>query len=251
MKAFVSAINFFAITSLLIGNSCSVTKKQVSSYNSSFIVVDSSIHKDRQFETLLSPYRKSMDTIMNEVIGYSDMPLSKAQPESTLGDFMADAQLVYAQKRYPEVVASIINYGGMRLPYLSPGAISKGKIYEVMPFDNMLTIVEIPGKTLKQFCNHMAAYGGWPVAGITYSIKDKEASDILVNQQPVNDQLIYQVAMSDYIANGGDNCDFLSECKKEYLDVFIRDILIDHIKTLQANGQKLHVTLDKRIRYAE
>jgi len=249
MKVLRNTAKLFAL--FLILGSCAVTKKQVVGYNAAYTTIDSSIHRDTAFETFLSPYRKKMDTVMNEVIGYSDVPLSKAQPESTLGNFMADAQLQYAQKKYPGVVASIINYGGIRLPYVSAGAISKGKIYEIIPFDNMLTIVDISGKVLRQFCNHMAAYGGWPVAGLTYTISAKEATNIMVSQQPVNDQIIYQVAMSDYIANGGDNCDFLADCKKEYLDVFIRDILIDHLKTLQSKGQKLHVTLDKRISYAE
>lgn len=249
LKALSNTAKFFIL--LLILGGCAVTKKQVVSYNAAYTTIDSSIHPDTKFEAFLSPYRKRMDTIMNEVIGYSDVALSKAQPESTLGDFMADAQLQYAQKKYPKVVVSIINYGGIRLPYVAPGAISKGKIYEIMPFDNMLTIVDVPGKTLRRFCDHMAAYGGWPVAGLTYTIKAKEATNIQVNQQPINDQLIYEVAMSDYIANGGDNCDFLADCKKEYLDVFIRDILIGHLKALQSKGQKLHVTLDKRISYAE
>jgi hypothetical protein len=30
-------------------------------------------------------------------------------------------------------------------------------MYEMMPFDNMLTIVEIPGTVLQQFCDMMAA----------------------------------------------------------------------------------------------
>lgn len=249
MKANIAKLLVLALIFTL--NSCAVTKKQVVSYNASYTVIDSNIHSDPAFETLLSPYRDKMDSIMNEIIGYCDVPLTKAQPECTLGNFMTDAQLQYAQKKYPKVVLAAMNYGGIRLPYISPGAISKGKIYEVMPFDNMLTIVDIPGKTLRKFCNHMAAYGGWPVSGLTYVIKGKEALDIKVNGQPLNDQVVYEAALSDYIANGGDNCDFFTDCKKEYLDVFIRDILIDYIKELQLRGQKLHVTLEKRISYAE
>jgi 2',3'-cyclic-nucleotide 2'-phosphodiesterase (5'-nucleotidase family) len=249
MKVFTSVLNLLTLLFILSG--CTVTKKQVVSYKAGYTAIDNSILPDTVFEAFLSPYRKKMDTVMNEVIGYSDLPLSKAQPECTLGNFMTDAQLEYAQRKYPKVVLAAINYGGIRIPYINAGAISKGKIYEVMPFDNMLTIVDIPGKTLRKFCNHMAAYGGWPVSGLTYSIKGKEAIDILVNGQPVNDQAIYEAALSDYIANGGDNCDFFADCKKKYLDVFIRDILIEHIKTLQAKGQKLHVELEKRIRYAE
>lgn len=188
---------------------------------------------------------------MDQVIGYSAVPLSKAQPECTMGNFMTDAQLVIARKTEPGTQVSIMNYGGIRIPYVSPGAITKGKIYEMMPFDNKLTIVEVPGKVLHQLCDLIAAYGGWPVSGITFRIKDKKAENILVAGKPLNDQLIYLTAMSDYIANGGDNCDFLMPCKKSYLNIFVRDMLIEYVTGLQTKGEKLNAQLEKRISYAE
>ena len=100
---------------------------------------------------------------MMVIIGHSDIPLTKAQPESTLGNFMADAMLVAGQRIDPDVVAAIGNYGGIRLPYIAPGPITRGKVYELMPFDNTLNIIEIPGAVLQQFCDAMAARKGWPM----------------------------------------------------------------------------------------
>jgi 2',3'-cyclic-nucleotide 2'-phosphodiesterase (5'-nucleotidase family) len=239
------------LLSICIWCSCAVTKTQVVSHHAVYIPIDSTTTPDPQMEAMLQPYRKAMDSIMNEVIGYSDMPLTKAQPECTIGNFMADAQLQYAQHKYADTKISIINYGSIRLPYLAPGGISKAMVFEMMPFDNMVTIVAIPGKTLKQFCNHIAEDGGWPVSGITFTIKEKKATDILVNKEPVNDQLIYKAVMPDYVANGGDDCDFLQPCKKEYLSVFTRDLLMDYIRALQSKNEKLHVNIEKRISYAE
>lgn len=252
MKTVAHAAKHSFILMFFLWCSCAVNKKQVVvHYDTSYIVMDSSISKDKKMESFLEPYRKAVDSAMNIVIGYSDMPLTKAQPECTLGDFMADAQLQFAQHAHSNVKISVLNYGGIRLPYLSPGAISKGQVFEIMPFDNMLTIVDVPGKILKQFCNHIASYGGWPVSGISFKIKGKEALDILVNGETINDQLIYTIAMPDYVANGGDNCEFLIDCKKEYLKVFTRDILIDYISALNAKNEKLHINIEKRISYAE
>lgn len=236
---------------LIILSSCAVSRKQVSSYHSAYTVIDTSQVKDEKLEQFLSSYRKRLDTVMNVVVGYSAVPLSKAQPESTLGNFMADAQLAFARRSQPKVAFSVMNYGGIRLPYISPGPITKGKIYELMPFDNKLTIVEIPGKILKQFCDHIAAYGGWPVAGLSFQIKGKKALDIKVNGAAVNDQLVYLAALNDYIANGGDNCDFLIDCKKTYLNIFVRDMLVDYLASLNSKGEKLEPSLEKRISYAE
>lgn len=213
--------------------------------------IDSTISSDTNFIAFLKPYKAGVDTQMQVVIGHTDIPLTKAQPESTLGNFVADAQMETAKRIDTKVVGSVVNYGGIRLSYVAPGPLTKGKMYELMPFDNMLTIVEIPGDVLKQFCNHMAKYKGWPISGINYTIKDKEATNITVNGVPVNDHIVYNIALSDYIARGGDNCDFLSPLRKKFTTIFIRDAMIDYVMNLEKEGKPLHPNLEKRIQYAE
>jgi 2',3'-cyclic-nucleotide 2'-phosphodiesterase (5'-nucleotidase family) len=251
MKTFAYIERYLFVAFLFLSFSCATPRQQITGTKASFKVIDSTVTPDAKMTALLAPYKKEMDSVMNETIAHSDMPLSKAQPESTLGNFMADVQLEYVRRKNPAVKVSILNYGGIRLPYLAAGAIPKGKIYEIMPFDNMLTIVDIPGKVLKQLCNQIASYGGWPVSGIRFQIKGKEAVDILVNNEAINDHIIYPTVLPDYVANGGDNCDFLVGCKKEYLNVLTRDILIAYLRNLEANNQQLHVNLDKRISYAQ
>jgi 2',3'-cyclic-nucleotide 2'-phosphodiesterase (5'-nucleotidase family) len=206
---------------------------------------------DSSMSALLAPYKLGVDTQMTVVVGHTDIPLTKAQPESALGNFVADATLAAARKLDAKVVAAVSNYGGIRLPYVAPGPITRGKMYELMPFDNMLTIAEIPGHVLQQFCNAMAERKGWPVSGITFSIKDKKAVDVTVGGEPLNEHLVYKIAISDYIAHGGDNCDFLRPLKKRYTTVFIRDAMMDYVVGLEQEGRALHPQLEKRVRYAE
>lgn len=206
---------------------------------------------DSNLVRMLGPYKKGVDTQMQVVIGHTDIPLTKAQPESTLGNFIADAQLMAARTIDPKVDASIGNYGGIRLSYIEAGPLTRGKMFELMPFDNMLTIVELPGSTLKQFCDHIARSRGWPVSGITFTIKDKQAIDILVNGIPINEHLYYKVATSDYVAKGGDHCDFLSDTQKRYTSIFIRDAMIAYLMRLEQQAKPLHPTIENRITYAE
>lgn len=206
---------------------------------------------DSAIAVFLTPYKRGVDTQMQVIIGRTDIPLTKAQPESTLGNFVADATLAAAQKLDGKVVAAISNYGGIRLAYVAPGPITRGKLYELMPFDNMLTIVEIPGRTIKEFCDAMAMRKGWPVSGITFSIKDKKAVDIKLAGKDVVDALVYKIAVLDYVARGGDNCDFLQRLSKRNTTVIIRDAMIEYVAALEKEGKPLHPTLDKRISYAE
>lgn len=201
--------------------------------------------------SLLRPYKRGVDTQMQVLIGRTDIPLSKAQPESTLGNFVADATLVAAQKLDRKVVAAVSNYGGIRIPYLAPGPITRGKMYELMPFDNMLTIIEIPGSVLQEFCDAMAMRKGWPVSGLSFSIKDKKAIDVQIGGKPLIDALVYKIAVSDYVARGGDNCDFLQRLQKRNTTIFIRDALIDYLAVLEKDGKPLHPQIEKRITYAE
>ncbi len=206
---------------------------------------------DSNLVKMLAPYKVGVDTQMNVVIGHTDIPLTKAQPESTLGNFMADAQLIAAQKLDRKVVASFVNYGGIRINYIAPGVLTRGKMFELMPFDNTVTILEVSGELLKRLCNHIAKGKGWPVAGITFKIKDKEAQDILLNGRPINDNVIYKITLSDYLARGGDNCDFFELLKKRYTSIFLRDALIEYVQQLELQHLPLHPNLEKRIEYVE
>ena len=206
---------------------------------------------DSNIVKMLHPYKLGVDTQMSVIIGHTDIPLTKAQPESSIGNLIADAQLEAAKKTDNKVVGSVVNYGGMRLNYIAPGVITKGKMYELMPFDNTVVVAQIPGDVLKKFCDHMAKYKGWPISGITYTIKDKEAVNIKVGIDPLNENLVYNIAISDYIANGGDNCDFLKPLRKKFTTIFVRDALIDYIARHEKNEQLLHPVIEKRIQYAE
>ncbi|MBS1776907.1 MAG: 5'-nucleotidase C-terminal domain-containing protein [Bacteroidetes bacterium] len=223
----------------------------ISSHTNHFYTISNQYAADSAMVQMLRPYKIGVDTQMQVVIGYSDVPLTKAQPESTLGNFMADAQLKKAQSIDRKVVGSVVNYGGVRLPYVAPGALTRGKMYELMPFDNVLTIVEMPGSDLRQFCDFMAIRKGWPISGITYLIKDKAAADIRVDGLPLNDNVVYKIAMGDYIANGGDNADFIRPLKRKNTGVFIRDAMIEYVEQLQAKNIHLHLNIEKRVQYAE
>jgi 2',3'-cyclic-nucleotide 2'-phosphodiesterase (5'-nucleotidase family) len=187
------------------------------------------------------------DTQMQVVVGHTDIPLTKAQPESTIGNFVADAQLFAAKKIDSRVVASVVNYGAIKLSYIPPGPITRGKLQELMPFYNRITIIEIPGEILAKFCDHMAEYRGWPMSGIRYTIVNKKAENITVGGAPVNDNIIYKLAVPDYLAKGGDNCHFLSGLPQTRSTVLVRTAIIDYVTHLQEQNLLLHPELESRI----
>ena len=54
---------------------------------------------------------------------------------------------------------------------------------------------------------------------------------IEINNQSLNDNQIYYVATSDYLANGGDNMTFFKESKIKFdIEYKLRNMLIDYFK---------------------
>jgi 2',3'-cyclic-nucleotide 2'-phosphodiesterase (5'-nucleotidase family) len=236
---------------LLLAMGCSGPRVlQVASRDGRWYQVDSTTGNAVRLTDMLAPYKKGVDTQMKVVIAHTDGPLTKAQPESTLGNLVADAQLMAGRQLDPKVDAAVSNYGGLRLPFISPGTITRGTIYELMPFDNTVCIVEMPGEVLQTYCNSMARRKGWPVSGLQFTIEDTSAKDIRINGETIDPNRVYKLALNDYNARGGDNCDFLVPLRKRFTTYFIRDAIMQYLASYEAKGQAYHPTLDQRVRHA-
>ena len=209
--------------------------------------INRSAKVDSSFIKMLQPYADSMHKQMNTVIGFSTTTLYKKQPESPIGNFMADCMKIYAAKVYNiPVDAAFVNYGGIR-SYLPKGDIKLETIYEIMPFDNLIVLQKVNGNILRQLLDRSANDGGWPSSGITMKIKDKAATDIYVNGSPVNDDSVYTIAVSDYLANGGDQCSMLKNIAQQNKNYLFRDALIDYVKSFTKNGKPVSANIENRI----
>lgn len=203
---------------------------------------------DTALTGMLAPYRTSMDATMNKVIGFSNLQMNARQPESGLGNFMADGIRVMAEKKYGKKVdAGFINQGGIR-SYIPKGNITVGKIFELMPFDNLVVLQEVKGSVMQQFFDKMAADGGWPVsAGVEMEIREKKAINIKINGKPLDPAAVYVVANSDYVANGGSDCEMLRRIPQQNKGYLLRDALIEFVSDLTRQGKPLDYSIEKRV----
>ncbi|MEO7311643.1 MAG: 5'-nucleotidase C-terminal domain-containing protein [Chitinophagaceae bacterium] len=205
--------------------------------------------KDAAVTSMLQPYSDSVNSTMNGVIGTAASSLEKGNANGSLGNFMVDAMLEAAAKQYKRNVdAAFVNTGGIRLTQINAGPITTGKIFELMPFDNLLIIQEMKGSQLQVFLDHISARGGWPVAGITFSIKNKKAINVLVKERALDLGATYIIANSDYVANGGDDCVMLKEIPQINNGALIRDALISYVKQQTALGKKVEASTAERVK---
>jgi len=201
---------------------------------------------------LLKVYADSVNKSMSGVIAVAAATLDKKQPEGALGNLLADAMLAKAKEKYnTHVDASFINSGGIRLPSLTTGPVTKGKIYELSPFDNIIVLLKVDGKTLQQFLDTAAMKGGWPTAGSTYQLKNKKAINITVGGQPIKADGQYTITVVDYLANGGDNCEMLKKLPQQNNGYLFRDAVIDYFTDMQKQGKQLNAQIENRVTNAE
>jgi len=250
--------NFFLLVLLMAGLSCNTSyQSQALQYKS--YRINAALQKDSSVISFLKPYSDSVNKIMNDVIGYVDRDLEKKQPESTLGNFMADAFLTMAKEKYKtDADVAFINFGGIRLTQLPAGTVTNGKIFELMPFDNLLILQKVKGDVLQQVLDLQASRGGWPVAGLTMQIKDlpagqvgKKAINVMIGGQPLNPDRTYTIVNSDFIANGGDDANMLRPIPQITNGYLMRDAIMDYIKKLKTEGKNISAKIENRVTYAQ
>lgn len=244
---------FFILIFILVftGFSCNTTYQSQSLEYKTYRISDKQV-KDSLVLNFLQPYSDNVNKTMNDFVGVADVSLEKKQPESSLGNFMVDAFLAMAAEKYnTKVDVAFVNFGGMRLTQLPAGNVTNGKIFELMPFDNLLILQKIKGDVLQQFLDLTASKGGWPVAGMTMQIKDKKAVNVMIGGKPLDVNATYTAANSDFIANGGDNADMLRSVPQITNGYLMRDAILDYIKKLKDQGKNISATIENRVTNAQ
>lgn len=199
-----------------------------------FSAIDSSLAQDPDLEALVAPFRVRMGEEIDEVIGEAAGVLSKSVPEGTLGNFATDAML-WAANQLPEGVAelALTNNGGLRVP-VGAGPITVGKMFELMPFENRLSILVLSGTRVRELCHQIAEKRGEPIAGFSFRIAVEDgrrvAQDIRVGGEPVDPDAEYRLVTNDYMANGGDSFGALENpLARIDLPTLLRDAFIAYV----------------------
>lgn len=154
-------------------------------------------------EAVVAPYRHSIDSIMSVKLTRSAVALDQTR----LLNLFSDITLERGRQLADNVVMAIINKGGIRRD-LPKGDITVGMIMTTLPFNNRITIVDITGGDLIEALNVMASRGGDGLAGnveITTDGADvMHIESVKIDGKPVERDTIYRIATIDYLANGGD-----------------------------------------------
>ena len=237
------AVYFFAVS---IFWACS-PKLQLTSSDKALYPISTDLPKDKGITDYYLPYKLRLDSMMKEIIAVSAVEISRGRPEGPLNNLMTDAMADAGRSQNISFDVVYTNYGGLRIP-IPKGNIALFKVFELMPFENILTTVQFTGTDMKTFFDYIASMGGDPISGATFKIHDKKAQDVKINGQPLDLDKTYTVLTSDYMANGGDGGDiFLKAMGRREYDVKLRDALIIYLRKQNKAGVIINPKNDGRI----
>ena len=210
-------------------------------------------------ELELSAYRDSISSEMNRVINFSEIDMKVGCPEGLLGNFITDLSLLYIKKALKEKNINpdfcILNNAGCRRS-LNKGAVDIGDVFQIMPFENYLVILEIQGDQMMRLINYIheksfyngSRKSGVPVSGIMMKISSEKINRCFINTKVFDSAKKYKVLTTNYLASGGDQMDFFKDCKLIYnTELLLRDVIINYIEEIGKNNIKLNAQLDGRI----
>lgn len=196
--------------------------------------ITKSIASDAEFVKTIAPYKKKLEEKMNQKIAHTNFNLDKSSDNSPLGNLLADytweGAKDWAKNQNLKIDGAIINSGGIRST-IGKGDILLKHIFEVMPFENELVIVQFSGDKMQGiFDYYQEKQKNNPVANFIIEIDNNQISKALLNSQLIDENKTYYIATSDYLATGGDGMIFFKAGKMISTGIKLRDLYIEKFK---------------------
>ncbi|WBW94769.1 5'-nucleotidase C-terminal domain-containing protein [Oceanirhabdus sp. W0125-5] len=195
------------------------------------------LEDDKKGEEILYKYSKDLRIIIDEVVGITETALTherfQERGTSVLGKFITDIM-----RKNGDAQIAVINEGALRTA-IPKGNVTVGKLYEVLPFENILMRMELKGGQLKKVIENgiMNRGIGWiEISGakVYYNPEKEEGNRILEiildDGTKVDMDKYYSVATNDFMFVGGDKYDFSGARNVENTNKKILDIVIEHFK---------------------
>ena len=251
-KNHLSLFLFYFLSGLLISCGSTRLSPQLVSDSETALVVDSLLTGDAAMQAFIQPYKATLNTSLDSIVGYAAHPLHKQEVESTLGNFVADLTQEAAQQisDFP-VDMGLVTIGGLRMP-LPAGPIRIRDLYEVMPFENMIVVLQLSGEQTQKLFEFAARTEIAAISNSKMVVRDGKPVSITINGQAFDPNRSYTVATSDYLAGGGDNMNFLRDAKRAlFSDLLLRTAIINKVARLQQEEKQVEAKIEGRIELLE
>jgi 2',3'-cyclic-nucleotide 2'-phosphodiesterase/3'-nucleotidase len=213
-----------------------------------------SVPEDPAIKAIVDGYNNQLTAKLSVVIGKALVTLDGERAdvrtkETNLGNYVADWM------RISTGADIAFEDGGSIRVSIPVGDVTVGTVYNVLPFDNILEILEVKGSTLKLALeNSVSSYpaqGGWfaQISGFSFTFDPSKpvgsrVVSITKDGKPMDMDAIYKLCVQDYTALGGDGYSMLVGTKIVYkTSEWNRDGFVAYIKA----NPEMTATVDGRI----
>jgi 5'-nucleotidase len=217
---------------------------------------------DAAVAQLVRRYDVQVAQVRDSKLGATEVALHKGGSDDLLANLAADALRSGAGGGLKARFA-FQNSGGLRITEIPEGSITFGQIFDLTPFDNQLVVVTLKASEIRDAIESILRAGKGPlrVSGLRYTIDwthhdprrslsaepagsivtevvDAEHGQRLCKTESCTKALCnsvcaegdYTVALSDFLANGGDGMAMLKDKPRQLAPVLARDVLIAFVK---------------------
>ncbi|MED1564135.1 endonuclease [Alkalihalobacillus alcalophilus ATCC 27647 = CGMCC 1.3604] len=193
-------------------------------------VDQSKVEPDSAVGAILADYENRVAPILNEVVGVAAIDMIgdySNDGDTPLGNLIADSMIWEMESDF-----ALMNGGGIR-DHLPAGEITFNRLFNILPFNNVLVKFELTGAELREILNaQITSYGpDFSIAGFSYTW-DKDSLEVVDMFLPDGSALVeeatYTVTTNNYMAeSNGDKYQLIGQYAKnlvtgpEDLEAFI------------------------------
>ena len=162
--------------------------------------------------------------------------------ETSLGNFVSDAQVAYLKDIGVEVDFALTNGGNIRSS-LPKGDVTKENILTTVPYKTYIYVLDLNGSDVIELFNYIGSLpqvsSGWAQVSaqvsytITYTNGNGSVSNVLINGLPIDETKTYKIAVNNYLANGGEGYTMLANATSVFdSTMLMSDMVLWYATTL-------------------
>jgi len=168
----------------------------------------------------LSPFVEETQKGLDVKVGASRVELTRrGGSNSPMGNLVTEAMRAETNADF-----AFTNLGGLRAD-VPAGDVTAGEVLRVLPFENSLVVVQMPGRMIRQIFERKSRRGS---SGIAQSggqvLVDPDAPEgervreLLIGGEPLDPDRTYRVVTTDYLMEGNSGLAFLAQTPPDQIE---------------------------------
>jgi 5'-nucleotidase / UDP-sugar diphosphatase len=190
-----------------------------------FIAITPELPEDPAMAALVARYQGRLSEALDVRIGETRVPLDARNAALRTSETNAGNLVTDVMRARLQADVALMNGGGIRGNQLVPaGALTRRDINALLPFLNVLVMLEVPGKVLLEVLERSVSVypresGGFlQVSGLSFVFDParppgQRVVRVVVGGEPLDPERRYKLATNSYTAGGGDGYAMLATAK--------------------------------------